>query len=99
MTARLEKRDLISRVLDSDPRIATFLFATPQEIELRYCPARLLESNWELDREDRVLIRAALDFCNGTGHVFLSEVLTLDDPAFNRLPEALQQSRNRRPCP
>jgi len=95
----LEMRTLISRLLDSDPGITTFLFESPRQTELRDSPARLLENTWELENEDRVLVRAALDLWNGSGQVFLSEALTLNEPAFSRLLTALRQTRSRRRSP
>jgi len=97
MTSQREKKALISRLLGSDPRITGFLFESPEESVLRDRPERLLQDIWELESEDRVLVRAALDIWSGSGQVFLAELLDLNEPAFSRLLTAIQQAR--RPGP
>lgn len=88
-----EKKALISHLLGTDPRITGFLFESPEASELRDRPERLLENIWELESEDRVLIRAALDIWSGSGLVFLAELLALREPAFDRVLTTLQHTR------
>lgn len=95
MNYRIEfrKKAIISRLFDSDRRLTDFLFE-PKTAELRERPPILLEESWDLLPEERVLVRAALDVWDGSGHAFLAELLSeLSEASLHRLALTLHGVR------
>ena len=63
-------------------------------MQLRELPEELLADSWELDGEQRILVGAALDIWDDSGHVFLSELLNdLNEQNFRRLIFAANEYR------
>ena len=88
------KKEIIFRLFDSDQRMIGFLFEPDNELNLRERPETLLEDAWDLPPECRVLVRTALDIWNGSGNVFLWELLNhLSYQGFHRMVLALSQAK------
>lgn len=64
----------IQTLLRHDERLIYFLFHHMNP-EIRLSSDELLEETLDLCRWERLLIQAALDFWNGSGHVRLSSIL------------------------
>lgn len=92
---KFQKKIIISRLLDSDHAMTTFLFESPTSVNLREHPYVLTAESWELKDEERILVGAALDIWCGRGNVFLWELLSeLSPQNFSRLILALIHWRN-----
>lgn len=86
-------REVIFRLFDSDKRLVDFLFdaETPR---LRKRAGILKEDAWCFSYREQILIRAALDFWSGSGHVNLWELLDcLDDENLKRVLKAIAEVR------
>ena len=86
-------REVIFRLFDSDERLVDFLFdvETPR---LRKKAGILKEDAWCFSDREQLLIRAALDFWSGSGHVNLCELLDdLDDENLKRVLKAIAEVR------
>ena len=64
----------ISLLLNHEERLLLFLF-DPREPKLRKRAGILKEDAWNLETEDQLLVRAALDIWSGSGHLALWECL------------------------
>jgi|GEM_PF-5623659 len=93
MPTQIQKKAVISRLLDFEPKKIDFLFEKDVDDRLRERSEILIEESWEFNQEDRVLIRSAIDIWSQTGLVFLSEIMNLSEPNLNRLLKAIQQAR------
>lgn len=93
MTSLYRKKLIISHLFGFDQKITDFLFESSPIPQLRERPQILLNDSWDLPVEQRILIQAALDLWNGSGQLFLSELLKLDKTRFCRLMQALKQIR------
>ncbi len=91
--AIFQKKAIIFRLLGSEKSLSDFLFESSAETILRESPAALLADSWELTFEQQILVRASLDIWNGSGNVFLWELLRLSEKNFSRLLVALNQYR------
>jgi hypothetical protein len=75
MPTQIQKKAVISRLLDFEPKKIDFLFEKDVDDRLRERSEILIEESWEFNQEDRVLIRSAIDIWSQTGLVFLSEIM------------------------
>jgi hypothetical protein len=90
-----QKKIIISRLLDSDHAMIAFLFEPMASANLREHPDVLASDSWELKNEQRILVRVALDIWNGSGNVFLWELLNgLSHQNLSRLIFALISYRD-----
>ena len=64
----------IALLLNDNESLLRFLF-DPQEPKLRKRAGILKEDSWDLEEEEQLLIRAALDLWSGSGHLALWECL------------------------
>lgn len=71
----LQKKIIISHLFGSDPALTTFLFEPTSLPRLRDNPDTLIFDSWDLNDEQRILVRAALDIWSKSGNVFLWEIL------------------------
>jgi hypothetical protein len=86
-------REVIFRLLDSDEHLVDFLFdqGTPR---LRKRAGILKEDAWCFSDGEQILIRAALEFWSGSGHVYLWELLEgLDNENLKRVLKAIAEVR------
>jgi hypothetical protein len=90
-----KQKSVIFHLFDSEVRLKDFLFEPFGPPRLREKPEILLEDCWELPQEQQILVRAALDIWNGSGNVFLWELLRgLNEKNFGRLIFVLHRLRN-----
>lgn len=93
-----QKKIIISHLLASDEAMTSFLFEPPTSTSLRAHPNVLAYDSWELNDEQQLLVRAALDIWSGNGNVFLWELLSkLNRKSLSRLIEALEYWRDLKP--
>ena len=94
-TLQLQKKIIISRLFDSNRAMTTFLFESSSSVSLREHPDIIVSDSWELNDEQRILMRAALDIWCSKGNVFLCELLNgLSDQNLSRLIQALTSWRD-----
>ena len=72
---KIQKKIIISHLFDSDQRLLTYLFEEPLSLNLRTHPNLIKAEVWELTSEQQTLVLSALDIWNGSGNVFLSDLL------------------------
>lgn len=70
-----QKKIIISHLLGSNHALTAFIFEPTFHAQLRASPDAIIFDSWELNNEQRILIRAALDIWNESGNVFLWEIL------------------------
>lgn len=88
------KKAIISRLFGFDQRTMDFLFDPHLFPRLRARPEIILYDSWEFSQEKQLLVRAALDIWNGSGHVFLWELLSSLSPQnFSQIIAALIECR------
>ena len=86
-------KEVIFRLFNSDERLVDFVFdaETPR---LRKRAGILKEDAWHFSDGEQILIRSALDFWSGSGHVNLWELLDgLDDENLKRVLRAIAELR------
>jgi len=66
--------EAINHLVNSNEEILNFMFC-PERHRLIKRAGILKEDAWKLSGTDQLLIRTALDFWSGSGHVFLWELL------------------------
>ena len=86
-------REVIFRLLGSDKRLMDFLFES-EKPRLRKRAGILKEDAWFFSHGEQLLIRTALDFWSGSGHVALWELLeSLDEENLRRVVVAIVEIR------
>ena len=94
MLCNQKRKEIIFRFLATDPRVVTFLFESPEAIHLRASSRLIIDSLWDLNDEQRLLVRVALDIWDGSGHVSVGEALRLlSNKNFQTLLIALRKYR------
>lgn len=89
----LQKKQIISLLLGAEPKLLSFLFDSSRPHHLRESAAILIDESWEFPAEERILLRASLDFWDFTGNAFLWEILNLNSRDFARAIFALHEYR------
>ena len=70
-----KKKIAISHLFASDHALTAFFFEPTFSANLRAHPNTLIFDSWDLNNEQRILVRAALDVWNKSGNIFLWEIL------------------------
>ena len=89
-------REIIFRLLGLNKHLLDFVF-DPERPRLRGRAGILKEDSWCFSYGEQILIRTALEFWSGSGHVFLWELMeTLDDENLKRVLRAIEEVRGLR---
>jgi len=66
--------EIISKLLDHNEQLLGFIFEATQP-KLRKRAGVLKEDSWKFNNDEALLVRVALDFWSGSGHVQLWELI------------------------
>lgn len=89
-------REIIFRLFDSNEHLMEFFF-DPEKPRLKKRAGILKEDAWCFSHGEQILIRTALEFWSGSGHVFIWELLeTLDDENLKRVLRGMAELRGLR---
>ena len=86
--------ETISLLLGDNANLLQFLF-DPTRPKIRKRPGLLRDDSWVLNHGEQLLVRAALDFWSGAGHLQLWEMLeTWDTPTWTNFIRAVSRLKD-----